>query len=446
MVTLAVVIVYLATDGRYLIDDLTADWLALSGFACFPLSKFAAGLYPGHGLSGAQRMRGMMLAILAGFLGFLAVAWLPELLGRARPSMGLAVAALVEALALALSDPIARRLLTDAGQWRQPVFIFGSGETAAEVARQLKLYPHLGYAPACIVDDSSVYIPEEEHGVPVVRFKELSRHTAQLSQATTAIVVERVAERSLILQLCTTGIFKRILLVPACHDLISLKSTVRRVGAMVSIEMASDRPTRFAALGKRVFDIASAGLAMLVLAPLMAVVALAVRLDSPGPALFAQPRWAGRDRTFRVLKFRTMYVDGERRLKRHFLHHPQAEREWQRFHKLERDPRITRFGRFLRATSLDEVPQFLNVLRGEMSLIGPRPYTIDELSKLGPARQILGATRPGISGFWQVSGRSRRTFRERIEMDCYYVRNLSIWLDVWILWRTMLGVVGGNGR
>ena len=107
---------------------------------------------------------------------------------------------------------------------------------------------------------------------------------------------------------------------------------------------------------------------------------------------------------------------------------------------------MTRAGRFLRATSLDELPQLINVLRGEMSLVGPRPYTMDELSRLGPARQILGLTRPGISGFWQVLGRNQRTFRERIEMDCYYVRNLAIWLDLWILYRTVVAVVTREGK
>ena len=437
---------YLMTVGRYLLWALDVDWLALAGFVMFPLARYAAGLYPGHGMSGAWRFRAVTLSTLAGILGFLAMAWLPELLGGNRPSMELGLFALVTALVLFVGNPIARRLLAGAGFWRQPVFIFGSGDTAAEVARQLKLYPHLGYMPACIVDDGSVYVPEEEHGVPVVRFKELSRYAAQLGEATTAIVIERVVERSLILQLYTTGIFKRILLIPACHDLISLKSSVRRVGGMLSIEMANDRPSRLAALGKRAFDLTLAGIAMLVLAPVLAAITLAVRLDSPGPVLFVQPRWAGHDRTFKVLKFRTMYVDGERRLKRHFLRNPQAEAEWQRFHKLDRDPRVTRTGRFLRSVSLDELPQLINVLRGEMSLVGPRPYTVDELSKLGPARQILSATLPGITGFWQVSGRNRRTFRERIEMDCYYVRNLSIWLDVWILYRTLIGMIARDGK
>jgi Undecaprenyl-phosphate galactose phosphotransferase WbaP len=355
-------------------------------------------------------------------------------------------AGLVAAGLLIVSDPLARRALARIGRWCQPVFIFGGGDTAGEVVRQLKLYPHLGYVPVCVVDDSSVYIPEKEHGVPVLRFKELSRHADALASASTAVAVERLVERSLILQLYTTGIFQRILLVPAYHDLISLKSSVRRVGGMLSIELASDRPSPAAALGKRAFDLSVGSVTLILILPMMAAIAVWVALDSPGPILFSQARWAGENRTFQALKFRTMHNDGERRLKRHFLRNPAAEREYEKYRKLDKDPRVTRAGRFLRATSLDELPQLINVLRGKMSLVGPRPYTMDELSRLGPARQILGLTRPGITGFWQVSGRNQRTFRERIEMDCYYVRNLAIWLDLWILYRTVVAVVTREGK
>jgi lipopolysaccharide/colanic/teichoic acid biosynthesis glycosyltransferase len=185
---------------------------------------------------------------------------------------------------------------------------------------------------------------------------------------------------------------------------------------------------------------------LLLLAPALGLIAILVRYDSAGPALFSQARWAGADRQFAALKFRTMHVDGERRLRRHFLDNPQAEREYARYRKLDRDPRVTRVGRFLRATSLDELPQLFNVLRGQMSIVGPRPYTMDELGRLGPASDILGLVRPGITGFWQVSGRNQRTFRERIEMDCYYVRNHSAWLDLWIVLRTVVAVLAREGK
>ena len=276
--------------------------------------------------------------------------------------------------------------------------------------------------------------------MPIVRSKELARHRAQLDHTTTAIVLERFVERSTLLRLYTSGIFLRVLLVPDCHDLISLKSQVRNLGGMLTVEVKSDRLSPVGAFGKRAFDLVASGLALLVLAPLLAILAIAVRSDSRGPVLYRQERWAGEDRTFTALKLRSMHVDGERRLQRYFLTRPEAQREYEQFHKLSYDPRVTRLGRLLRATSLDELPQLINVLKGEMSIVGPRPYTLDELRKLGPARTILGLVRPGLTGFWQVSGRNRRTFRERIAMDAYYVRNISVSLDLWIIYRTVVAV------
>ena len=216
----------------------------LGSLAVFPFTKYLFGLYPGHGLTRAQRLRQAVLSAGTGLALYLGVAWSAERLGGVRLQVSQAAGALVLAALTVLSDAVGRRLLIGFGRWHQPVFIFGGGDAAREVARQLVLYPHLGYRPACIVDDGSVYIPDEEHGVPVIRFKELSRHADQLGLASTAVVIERLAERSLILQLYTAGIFKHILLVPDCHDLISLRSSIRRVGGTLSIRVASDRPSR----------------------------------------------------------------------------------------------------------------------------------------------------------------------------------------------------------
>lgn len=422
--------------------------VAILGLATFPLWKAVLGAYPGHGLSRAQRARLIVTAAVAGFVSAVCLSMVVNFIGDAdRPAAALVVgAAFVTMVVSVVADPLTRRVLLRLDLWCQPVFFFGSGDTGAEVARQLKLYPYLGFKPVCMVDDTSIYIPDEQHGVPVIRFSELSRHAQQLGMATTAIVVERLVERSLILQLYTEGIFRRVILIPECHDLISLRSAVRRVGGMLAIEVKSDRPSPLAAWAKRLFDLAFAAAMSLVLLPLLVLIALLIRLDGPGPILFAQPRWGGGTSSFTAFKFRSMHTDGERRLRRYFMQSPAAQREYERFHKLDNDPRVTRIGSFLRATSLDELPQLLNVLRGEMSIVGPRPYTMDELGKLGPARQLLNQARPGITGFWQVSGRNRRTFRERIEMDCYYVRHLSMWLDLWILYRTALGVIARDGK
>ncbi len=431
-----------------MLDDLPSrlPLLTLVQLLLFVGWKYAFGLYPGHGLARAQRMRQAALAVLAGLVSSVG---LVEIIARLAIGSHLVFPfwpILVAAVAMGLSDPLARRILSRLGRWQQPVFIFGGGEAAIAMVRQLAFYPYLGFRAVCIVDDTSVYIADDHQGIPVIRFRELSNHAGLLAITNTAVVVEQSVERSFILRLYTTGIFRRILLVPNCHDLISLKSHIRRVGSMMAIEAGSERPSPLVQRGKRLFDLVASGGALVVLGPLLWLLGVLVRYDSPGPALFRQPRWAGADREFTAVKFRTMHIDGERRLRRYFLSHPEAEREYARFRKLDNDPRVTRLGRFLRATSLDELPQLLNVWRGDMSIVGPRPYTMDELGKLGPATDILGLVRPGITGFWQVSGRNQRTFRERIEMDCYYVRNFSPWLDLWIIYRTVVAVLLKEGK
>jgi Undecaprenyl-phosphate galactose phosphotransferase WbaP len=442
LLLVTIVFVGLALSGA---ESALRMLFVLGQLLCFVLTKALFGLYPGHGMAGAERMRNVTLAIAAGLLAdagllILAMRWGIVLTDHAIASL------LLGAAALGLSDPVARRILHRVHRWQQPVFIFGGGEAAAGLVRQLSLYPQLGFRAVCVVDDSSLYIAEEHQGIPIIRFRELGAHAELLTITTTALVVEQLVERSFIQRLYTTGIFRRVVLIPTCHDLISLNSQIRRVGSMLAIEAGSDRPSRIVAASKRAFDVIASVTALLILSPLLGLVAFMVRHDSSGPALFSQPRWAGADRQFTVHKFRTMYQDGDRRLRRYFLSHPHAEREYARYHKLDHDPRVTRVGRILRATSIDELPQLLNVLKGEMSIVGPRPYTMDEVSKLGPATEILGMARPGITGFWQVSGRNQRTFRERIEMDCYYVRNYSGWMDIWVIYRTVIAVIMREGK
>ncbi|HEX2526154.1 MAG TPA: exopolysaccharide biosynthesis polyprenyl glycosylphosphotransferase [Geminicoccus sp.] len=420
--------------------------LMLVQLAIFIGWKAIFGLYPGHGVARAQRMQKVILAVGAAVvtnLGLVEVA--RQLVGETESGFPF-WPILMTAVLIGLGEPMARRLLIRLGRWQQPVFIFGGGDAASAVVRQLGFYPHLGLHPVCIVDESSIYIPDESQGIPVIRFRELGQHAALLNITTTAIIVEQLVERTFILRLYTTGIFKKVLLVPNCHDLISLNSSIRPVGGMLAIQAGSERPSKAAAWVKRAFDKIGSGCVLVLLSPLFALLSAMVRADSPGPAIFSQPRWAGADRQFTAMKFRTMYTDGERRLRRHFLNNPDAEQEYARYRKLDNDPRVTKIGRFLRATSLDELPQLINVWRGDMSIVGPRPYTMDEVSKLGPATDMLSIVRPGITGFWQVSGRNQRTFRERIEMDCYYVRNNSLWFDMWIIYRTMIAIVAREGK
>lgn len=193
---------------------------------------------------------------------------------------------------------------------------------------------------------------------------------------------------------------------------------------------------------KRTLDIAIASLLLMVALPLMAVVALLIRMDSPGPIIFKQRRVGLRGRTFWCYKFRTM-VDGAESL----LHQdPDLGARFAPSWKLPDDPRVTRLGRWLRKMSIDELPQLVNVLRGEMSLVGPRPVQPDELAEhFGQWAPVVLSVKPGVTGLWQVSGRSCVPYPQRVALEVEYVRRRSFGLDIWLLLRTVPAVLTGRG-
>ena len=198
---------------------------------------------------------------------------------------------------------------------------------------------------------------------------------------------------------------------------------------------------------KRLGDITFA-LSVLVLgSPLLLFIALAVRLSSSGPILFGHRRLGRHGKTFQCLKFRTMYPDAECRLVKLLGSDPVLYEEYARTHKLRKDPRVTPFGHFLRMASLDELPQVINILRGEMSVIGPRPIVETEVPHYGQHFHEAFSVLPGLSGLWQTSGRNHRTYPHRVRLDRFYARHRSLWLDLRLVARTVAVVLWpwGNG-
>jgi Undecaprenyl-phosphate galactose phosphotransferase WbaP len=195
---------------------------------------------------------------------------------------------------------------------------------------------------------------------------------------------------------------------------------------------------------KRAFDIVGALALGVVFAPLMAVIVIMTRREG-GAALYKHRRVGLNGQMFGCLKFRTMIPNADQVLRELLEKDPDLKAEWVRDHKLRNDPRVTRLGRFLRRTSLDELPQIWNVLRGEMSLVGPRPVVREELLRYGRSVRVYLSTKPGITGLWQVTGRNDTDYRRRVALDAYYARNQSLWLDMYILSKTTFVVLGGSG-
>ena len=211
-----------------------------------------------------------------------------------------------------------------------------------------------------------------------------------------------------------------------------------------TIGLERDRKALFP-IAKRALDIIGAGVGLVLLAPFFLIVALMVRADG-GPAFFAHQRVGRGGKLFGCLKFRSMVIDSQARLEALLASDPAARAEWEATRKLKNDPRITPIGRFLRSTSLDELPQLINVLRGEMSLVGPRPVQEAEIDRYyGASAAHYMAVRPGITGLWQVSGRSETSYESRVALDVAYVSRPSLLADLSILLRTPVAVVSRRG-
>ena len=258
------------------------------------------------------------------------------------------------------------------------------------------------------------------------------------------IVAITSVSREELLQLCedVDALPVELRLSSGLYEMLTTRVSVRTLGTVPLMSLQKNRLDGRQAAVKALLDKALAVLGLVVLWPVMVVVALAIKLDSKGPVIYRRRVLGACGRQFDAFKFRTMFVNGDDILSRR----PTAARELSINHKLKDDPRITKVGRWIRKYSLDELPQLTNVLVGQMSLVGPRMITLEEAEKYGRQRMNLLTVKPGITGLWQVSGRSNLSYEERVRIDMYYVRHYSIWLDLQILFiQTLPAVMGSRG-
>jgi Undecaprenyl-phosphate galactose phosphotransferase WbaP len=426
-------------------DTIVSSWTPGLTYAAFlwPAFAWANGLYPGYGRSFhhelARTIRAAMAATVS--LGFVALAF---------PASGIAVspvgilATLISSIALA---PVARLgvkgLLAAARLWGRPVAIVGTGPIGERIARYLVEHRGVGLTPVAAFGDSAWGLRE----LPVTGSTDRAwgglialnvRHVIVTPEVSGTLGYDEILRH-------TRRTLPIVHFVPDLHGIPSTSVSVAPLGTSFGLEMRNHLASGSNRALKRAFDIAAVTVGGLLISPALAAIALAIRMDSPGPILYRQTRLGRDGRSFRVWKFRSMVLDAEARLAELLASDDRARAEWEATQKLVNDPRITRIGRILRKTSLDELPQLWNVLMGEMSLVGPRPIVEAEIEKYADAFELYTQVRPGITGFWQVSGRSDTSYEYRVELDAYYVRNWSLWLDIEILLRTVRVVLGREG-
>ncbi len=333
-------------------------------------------------------------------------------------------------LTLPTARGLAKRALFSLGPWRRKALVVGEIGAALAIASALKRDPSLGYEVVGIVPEWQ----EAPQAAATWGAEEVVVLASGLGRSEALRVVEALRP-----------VAQNVLLVPDLAEVPVLSLEVLGLFEERAVLLRVPNPLLNPWNGflKRAMDLALGSVLALLSAPVVAAAALAVKLDSPGPAFHVEPRIGRAGRRFPCFKLRTMHVDAPARLAAHLAADPQAREEWERYRKLRGDdPRVTRVGRFLRRWSLDELPQLWNVLRGEMSLVGPRPYLPEEMAFLSADGML--DVRPGITGLWQVSGRNALDFRTRQLLDRWYVGNWSPWLDLVILLRTPSAVLRGE--
>jgi len=404
------------------------------------------GLYPGYGLDSVERLRrhvysvGATAAILAIFAVGLQIG---DLLSRSV----LLVTFLGLLFVAPLSQYLARRELKRLKLWGKPVIVLGYPDTSARLVELLRQEWGLGYTPVGLSETHLTPAGSEfrttNYAKTLITAMAVGRHrsidTCMLATPYTrreqlADMVHTLSER-----------FRHIMVMPNLDGVTNSAVVARDFSGTLSVEIKHNLLSPWAQRLKRAVDLFGAVVGGLLICPLLLTIAVAIKLDSPGPVLFGHRRLGAGDEHFLCWKFRTMHVDAERMLNDYLQRHADLQVEWEQNHKLRNDPRVTYIGRLLRKTSLDELPQLWNVLRGEMSLAGPRPIVDAEVSKYDKDYELYKRIRPGISGLWQVGGRSKIDYKERVAMDSYYVRNWSVWLDIIILVRTVKAVLFGRG-
>lgn len=334
---------------------------------------------------------------------------------------------------------VARSALAACGLWLLRTLVVGDRAAIECAIDALQSEPRLGYEIAGTVDMSDAH---EGHRVQSVM--EMVR-AERAEFVVVAMGTEAgTKERTVISALARARIM--FALVPTFADLPVRGFTPQHFFThdvlMLVCQANLTRP--LSRLVKRVFDQVVAFLLLLLMAPFLLVLVVLVRLDG-GPAFYAHRRVGAHGRPFRCLKFRTMVVEGDRVLSELLASDPDAQREWAQTQKLRDDPRITRIGRLLRKTSLDEMPQLFNVLCGEMSLVGPRPIVEAEIVRYGGDIDYYLETRPGMTGLWQISGRNELSYGRRVQLDVWYVRNWTLWHDIMILFKTWPAVLRKEG-
>jgi len=347
-----------------------------------------------------------------------------------------------------LSRYLTKILLMKLNIWRKKLLIIGVNNTSLQIMHNIKHNRSMGFDIQGFIDYNPTSTGKVYNGTEVLgSIEDLENIASTLDSKDIMISTPHIPRNQLkILMEQCENTRESMWVIPRSGDFITEGVEIDVVGDVLTLYIKKNLIKPWNILLKTSFELALTIVFTLLLLPLFLIIAIAIKLDSKGPALFIQPRVVKGNRLYNVYKFRSMFINSEKKFKDYLKTHPEDEDEWNKFKKLKKnDPRVTRVGKFIRKYSLDELPQLFNILKGNMSLVGPRPYLPHELSNNDSFKNNIAKVKPGITGLWQISGRSEVPFEQRLLYDEQYIRNWSLWLDITILLRSIKVIFSSKG-
>ncbi len=335
---------------------------------------------------------------------------------------------------------VTRTLLNQYGLLLEPTILIGSDKTAQRVLNYTANNIFFGIRVIGVIDDNPgerALSQSYPYLGPISQAQNIIKKTGVQN---ILILTPKISPEKL--NALVDSIFplvKNVSYVPDTEEMpVSNMEMHRLYSENIVVLTVNNNLTRwYNMLTKRVFDYVLAFIGTVLISPFLVFIAILIKLESPGPVFYTHLRVGHNGEYFKCIKFRSMVKDADKKLKRYLKDNPLAQQEWNTTFKLKHDPRVTRIGKLLRRTSLDELPQLFNVLLGQMSLVGPRPITKQEVHKYGRYFIDYKLVRPGMTGLWQVSGRSNTSYPTRVRLDAWYIRNWNLWLDIGLIIRTI---------
>lgn len=445
-----------------IVNFINPSWVNFKSFIYysqyFPLILvvfYSAGLYPGIMTSPSDEVRKLTICSFFCYIGIcISIAFLSDNsdsiavsftqnIVKDSDNIGIVISFLIATVLSAIGLPamreITRHIHGRFSFWGVPAVVYVTGDSGNEIIDRLLHRKDLGYKPAVIISSS-----EKEctmYGdIPVFPESDDILKTIKQLNIKVAILCDYQGNRKPIL----TG-YRYTINISTHQDFFSSSMSIKDMGGILGFLSTHNLTKKGNLFAKRLIDLILCLIAGVIVVPVSIILAIGVKLTSKGPVFYGHPRVGKNGKTIKCWKFRSMVINSQEMLEQILATDPVRRAEWEKDRKFLDDPRVTKFGKFLRKTSLDELPQLWNIFTGEMSFVGPRPVTESELVKYGENSDFILTVTPGLSGMWQISGRSDTGYEERVTLDSYYIQNWSVWLDIWIIIKTVWVVVRGKG-